>query len=113
MWANNETGTIFPVAEMAEMANAAGVMFHTDAVQAVGKIPMMLQDTKIDMLSLSGHKLHAPKGIGVLYLRRGTRYRPLLRGGHQERGRRAGTENTRVYCRLGQSLRTGAGVHRI
>ena len=103
MWANNETGTIFPVVEMAEMANAAGVMFHTDAVQAVGKIPMMLQDTKIDMLSLSGHKLHAPKGIGVLYLRRGTRYRPLLRGGHQERGRRAGTENTASIVGLGKA----------
>jgi cysteine desulfurase len=103
MWANNETGTIFPVAEMAEIANAAGVMFHTDAVQAVGKIPMMLQDTKIDMLSLSGHKLHAPKGIGVLYLRRGTRYRPLLRGGHQERGRRAGTENTASIVGLGKA----------
>ncbi len=103
MWANNETGTIFPVAEMAELANAAGVMFHTDAVQAVGKIPMMLQDTKIDMLSLSGHKLHAPKGIGVLYLRRGTRYRPLLRGGHQERGRRAGTENTASIVGLGKA----------
>jgi cysteine desulfurase len=85
------------------MANAAGVMFHTDAVQAVGKIPMMLQDTKIDMLSLSGHKLHAPKGIGVLYLRRGTRYRPLLRGGHQERGRRAGTENTASIVGLGKA----------
>ena len=103
MWANNETGTIFPVVEMAEMANAAGVMFHTDAVQAVGKIPMMLQDTKIDMLSMSGHKLHAPKGIGVLYLRRGTRYRPLLRGGHQERGRRAGTENTASIVGLGKA----------
>jgi cysteine desulfurase len=103
MWANNETGTIFPVAKMAEMANAAGVMFHTDAVQAVGKIPMMLQDTKIDMLSLSGHKLHAPKGIGVLYLRRGTRYRPLLRGGHQERGRRAGTENSASIVGLGKA----------
>ncbi len=103
MWANNETGTIFPVAQMAEMANAAGVMFHTDAVQAVGKIPMMLQDTKIDMLSLSGHKLHAPKGIGVLYLRRGTRYRPLLRGGHQERGRRAGTENSASIVGLGKA----------
>jgi len=103
MWANNETGTIFPVVEMADMANAAGVMFHTDAVQAVGKIPMMLQDTKIDMLSLSGHKLHAPKGIGVLYLRRGTRYRPLLRGGHQERGRRAGTENTASIVGLGKA----------
>jgi cysteine desulfurase len=103
MWANNETGTIFPVAEMAALANAAGVMFHTDAVQAVGKIPMMLQDTKIDMLSLSGHKLHAPKGIGVLYLRRGTRYRPLLRGGHQERGRRAGTENSASIVGLGKA----------
>ena len=103
MWANNETGTIFPVAEMAELAHEAGVMFHTDAVQAVGKIPMMLQDTKIDMLSLSGHKLHAPKGIGVLYLRRGTRYRPLLRGGHQERGRRAGTENSASIVGLGKA----------
>ncbi len=103
MWANNETGTIFPVEKMAEMANEAGVMFHTDAVQAVGKIPMNLQDTKIDMLSISGHKLHAPKGIGVLYLRRGTRFRPLLRGGHQERGRRAGTENTASIVALGKA----------
>ncbi len=103
MWANNETGNLFPVEKMAELAHAAGVMFHTDAVQAVGKIPMMLQDTKIDMLSLSGHKLHAPKGIGVLYLRRGTRYRPLLRGGHQERGRRAGTENTASIVGLGKA----------
>ena len=70
MWANNETGTIFPVVEMAELAAAKGIMFHTDAVQAVGKIPIDLKNTKIDMLSLSGHKLHAPKGIGVLYLRR-------------------------------------------
>ncbi len=103
MWANNETGTLFPVAKMAEIAHEAGVMFHTDAVQAVGKIPMMLKDTKIDMLSLSGHKLHAPKGIGVLYLRRGTRFRPLLRGGHQERGRRAGTENTASIVGLGKA----------
>ncbi len=103
MWANNETGTIFPVEAMAEMANAAGVMFHTDAVQAVGKIPLDLKNTKIDMLSLSGHKLHAPKGIGVLYLRRGTRYRPLLRGGHQERGRRAGTENAASIVALGKA----------
>jgi len=103
MWANNETGTIFPVVEMAQMAHDAGVMFHTDAVQTVGKIPMMLQDTKIDLLSLSGHKLHAPKGIGVLYLRRGARYRPLLRGGHQERGRRAGTENTASIIGLGKA----------
>lgn len=101
MWANNETGTLFPVEKMAEMAHAKGVMFHTDAVQVVGKIPLNLKSTKIDMLSLSGHKLHAPKGIGVLYLRRGARFRPLLRGGHQERGRRAGTENTPAIVGLG------------
>lgn len=103
MWANNETGTIFPVEKMAEMANAKGVMFHTDAVQAVGKIPIDLKNSKIDMLSLSGHKLHAPKGIGVLYLRRGVRFRPLLRGGHQERGRRAGTENAASIVALGKA----------
>lgn len=103
MWANNETGTIFPVLEMAEMADAKGIMFHTDAVQAVGKIPMNLADSKIHMLSLSGHKLHAPKGVGVLYLRRGVRFRPLLRGGHQERGRRAGTENTIGIVGLGKA----------
>ena len=101
MWANNETGTFFPVEEMARMADEAGIMFHTDAVQAVGKVPMNLQDTAIHMLSVSGHKLHAPKGIGVLYLRRGTRFRPLLRGGHQERGRRAGTENAASIVALG------------
>ena len=101
MWANNETGTIFPVEEMAEMAHEKGIMFHTDAVQAVGKLPIDLKTTTIDMLSLSGHKLHAPKGIGVLYLRRNTRFRPLLRGGHQERGRRAGTENSASIVGLG------------
>jgi len=101
MWANNETGTLFPVEEMAEMAHEKGVMFHTDAVQAVGKVPIDLKTTKIDMLSLSGHKLHAPKGIGVLYVRRNTRFRPLLRGGHQERGRRAGTENSASIVGLG------------
>ena len=103
MWANNETGTIFPVEEMAELAAAKGIMFHTDAVQAVGKLPIDLKNTKIDMLSLSGHKLHAPKGIGVLYLRRGCRFRPLLRGGHQERGRRAGTENSASIVGLGMA----------
>lgn len=108
MWANNETGTLFPVLEMAEMAHAAGVLFHTDAVQAVGKIPMDLKTTKIDMLSLSGHKLHAPKGIGVLYLKRGTRFRPLLRGGHQERGRRAGTENAAAIVGLGVACELAA-----
>jgi cysteine desulfurase len=103
MWANNESGTLFPVLEMADMAHDAGVMFHTDAVQAVAKIPMDLKSSRIDMLSLSGHKLHAPKGIGVLYLRRGVRYRPLLRGGHQERGRRAGTENAPAIVALGKA----------
>ena len=103
MWANNETGTLFPVEEMAEWASSAGVMFHTDAVQAVGKVPISLKESAIDMLSLSGHKLHAPKGVGVLYLRRGVRFRPLLRGGHQERGRRAGTENTASIVALGKA----------
>jgi len=103
MWANNESGTLFPVEEMADLARSAGVMFHTDAVQAVGKVPINLKDTCIDMLSLSGHKLHAPKGVGVLYLRRNTRFRPLLRGGHQERGRRAGTENTASIVALGKA----------
>jgi cysteine desulfurase len=101
MWANNETGTLFPVEEMAEMAHEKGILFHTDAVQAVGKVPIDLKNTKIDLLSLSGHKLHAPKGIGVLYVRRNTRFRPLLRGGHQERGRRAGTENSASIVGLG------------
>jgi cysteine desulfurase len=103
MWANNESGTLFPVEEMAELARSAGVMFHTDAVQAVGKVPIDLKETAIDMLSLSGHKLHAPKGVGVLYLRRNTRFRPLLRGGHQERGRRAGTENSASIVGLGKA----------
>lgn len=103
MWANNETGTIFPVAELAELAHESGALFHTDAVQAVGKIPISLKDNVIDMLSLSGHKLHAPKGIGALYVRRGVRFRPLLRGGHQERGRRAGTENAPAIIGLGRA----------
>ncbi|HEY5718202.1 MAG TPA: cysteine desulfurase NifS [Motiliproteus sp.] len=103
MWANNETGTLFPVEAMAKMARDAGVLFHTDAVQAAGKVAIDLKHSCIDMLSLSGHKLHGPKGIGVLYLRRGTRFRPLLRGGHQERGRRAGTENSAAIVGLGKA----------
>jgi cysteine desulfurase len=105
MWANNETGTLFPVLKMAEMAHSVGALFHTDAVQATGKAPIDLKNSAIDMLSLSGHKLHAPKGIGALYLRRGLRYRPLLRGGHQERGRRAGTENVAGIVGLGEAAR--------
>ncbi len=103
MYANNETGTIFPVEELARMAKEKGILFHTDAVQAVGKIPLNMQESAIDMLSLSGHKLHAPKGIGALYVRRGTRFRSFLRGGHQERGRRAGTENTTGIIGLGMA----------
>ena len=108
MWANNETGTIFPVEGLAEMAKGAGALFHTDAVQAVGKIPINLADTAIDMLSLSGHKLHGPKGIGALYVRRGTRFRALIRGGHQERGRRAGTENAPAIVGLGKAAELAA-----
>jgi cysteine desulfurase len=103
MWANNETGTIFPVEHLAELAHQHGAIFHTDAVQAVGKIPIDLKNSEIDMLSLSGHKLHAPKGIGALYVRRGVRFKPMLRGGHQERGRRAGTENAPAIIGLGKA----------
>jgi cysteine desulfurase len=93
MHANNETGVIFPVEEIAEIARMRNVVFHTDAVQSVGKIPFKLNQIPIDLLSLSGHKLHAPKGIGALYVRKGTRFSPFLIGGHQELNRRGGTEN--------------------
>lgn len=108
MMANNEVGNIYPVQKMAEMAREKGVLFHTDAVQAVGKVPFRLSETAIDMLSLSGHKLHAPKGIGVLYIRKGVRFRPFLRGGHQERGRRAGTENVPYIIGMGEAARLAA-----
>ena len=101
MFDNNEVGNIYPLQRMAEMASERGVLFHTDAVQAVGKTPIDLAHLPADMLSLSGHKLHAPKGIGVLYVRKGVRFRPFLRGGHQERGRRAGTENVPYIAGLG------------
>lgn len=103
MWANNETGTLFPVEEIARQAKARGIVFHTDAVQAVGKIPIDMSCSAIDMLSISGHKLHAPKGIGVLYLRKGTKFAPFLMGGHQEAGRRAGTENTAAIIGMGRA----------
>jgi len=108
MWANNETGVIFPVEEAARITHAKGALFHTDAVQAVGKLPINLGDTKIDMLSLSGHKLHAPKGIGVLYLRKGARFAPFMMGGHQERGRRAGTENVPYIAGIGKAAELAA-----
>ncbi len=101
MWANNETGVILPIPEMARAARDRGIPFHTDAVQAVGKIPIELELLDIDYLSLSGHKLHAPKGVGVLYVRRGTPFAPFMSGGHQEHGRRAGTENVASIIGLG------------
>lgn len=103
MWANNETGVIYPVEKMAKMAKERGILFHTDAVQAVGKIPINLKTLDIDYLSLSGHKLHAPKGVGVLYIKRGTLFVPFLTGGHQEHGRRGGTENVASIIGLGKA----------
>jgi cysteine desulfurase len=108
MWANNETGVIFPVEEAARLAHDKGILFHTDAVQAVGKIPINMKNNAIDMLSVSGHKLHAPKGIGVLYVRRGTKFSPFLIGGHQEKGRRGGTENTAGIIGLGKACELAA-----
>ncbi len=103
MYANNETGVIFPIAEIAEGLKERGVLFHTDAVQAAGKLRIDLKNLPVDMLSLSGHKLHAQKGIGVLYVRKGTRFSPFIIGGHQERGRRAGTENVATIAGLGKA----------
>lgn len=103
MWANNETGNIQPVIELGELARKNGALFHTDAVQAVGKVPMNLAELPIDMLSLSGHKFHAPKGIGALYVKRGVRFHPYIIGGHQEHGRRAGTENLASIVGLGKA----------
>ena len=103
MWANNETGVIFPVEQACEMAHAVGAAFHCDAVQAAGKIPIDLERIPIDLLSISGHKLHAPKGIGGLYVRKGTHFTAYLMGGHQEGGRRAGTENVASIVGLGRA----------
>ncbi len=103
MSANNETGTVFPVEQIARMVTDRGITFHTDAVQIVGKIPLNLSESRISLLSLSGHKLHAPKGVGVLYVRKGTRMTPFLLGGHQEGGRRAGTENVPGIVGLGKA----------
>ncbi|MGD4056810.1 aminotransferase class V-fold PLP-dependent enzyme, partial [Xanthomonas citri pv. citri] len=108
MWANNETGTVFPVEFLAKMARSAGALFHTDAVQAVGRIPIDLKNTEIDMLSLSGHKLHGPKGIGALYVRKGIKFKPLIVGGPQERRRRAGTENVPGVVGLGKAAQLAA-----
>ncbi len=103
MWANNETGTVFPVERLARMAHGVGALFHTDAVQAVGRIAIDMKSNEIDMLSLSGHKLHGPKGIGALYVRKGVKFKPLIHGGHQERRRRGGTENVPAIVGLGKA----------
>lgn len=108
MSANNETGTIFAFEQIAEMVTDRGITFHTDAVQIVGKMPLNLSESRIDLLSLSGHKLHAPKGVGVLYVRKGTRIAPFLLGGHQEGGRRAGTENVPGIVGLGKACELAA-----
>src|SRR5207244_3659495 len=103
MWANNETGVLFPVEKIAEICRQKGVLFHTDAVQATGKIPMRLRDTAINFLSLSTHKFHGPKGAGALYVNRRTRFRPLIAGGGQENERRGGTENVASIVGLGKA----------
>jgi cysteine desulfurase len=108
MWANNETGVLFPVEQIAEICRAKGVLFHTDAVQAVGKIPIRLRDTVINFLSLSAHKFHGPKGVGALYVNRRTRFHPLIEGGGQENGRRGGTESVASIAGLGKAAERAA-----
>ena len=108
MYANNESGVIFPIEEIGEILKERKIIFHTDAVQAVGKLPIDVKKLPVDMLSLSGHKIHAPKGIGALYLRRGTRFYPYIIGGHQENGRRAGTENIASIIGLGKACELAA-----
>lgn len=108
MWANNETGTIFPIEDIAQNLADKNVVFHTDAVQAAGKIPVDVKKTPVDLLALSGHKLHAPKGIGALYIKKGTRFSPFLVGGHQEKGRRGGTENVASIIGMGKAYELAA-----
>ncbi|MEE8551750.1 MAG: cysteine desulfurase NifS [Desulfobacterales bacterium] len=108
MWANNESGVIFPIEKISRIVKEGGAVFHTDAVQAVGKIPIDLNKIDVDMLSLSGHKLHGPKGVGALYVRKGTKFSPFLIGGHQESGRRGGTENVASVVGLGKASELAA-----
>jgi len=112
MWANNETGVLFPIHEIAEIVRKKHALFHTDAVQAVGKIPLNLAESKINFLSLSGHKLHCPKGVGVLYVNRRTKFAPYLIGGGQENGKRAGTQNVASIVALGKACEVaGHNLH--
>jgi len=108
MWANNESGVIFPIEEIGGVLKEKGIVFHTDAVQVVGKIPIDLKNVDVDMFSLSGHKFHGPKGVGALYVRKGTKYSPFLIGGHQEKGRRGGTENVASIIGLGKASELAA-----
>jgi cysteine desulfurase len=103
MWANNETGVLLPVPEIADICVAKGVMFHTDAVQMAGKLPLDLKTVPVNFLSLSMHKLHAPRGAGVLFVRKHTRFSPFIRGGNQENGKRAGTENVAAIVAAGKA----------
>ena len=108
MWANNETGTVFPMDRIQDITREKGVLFHSDAVQVVGKLPVRLRDSGIHLLSLSGHKLHCPKGVGVLYVNRRSRFSALMTGGGQENGRRAGTENVASIVGLGKACELAA-----
>jgi cysteine desulfurase len=108
MYANNEVGNVFPIGDIGNVLRERRILFHTDAVQVPGKLPLDMKTLPVDMLSLSGHKLHAPKGIGVLYVRKGTRFYPYIIGGHQEKGRRAGTENVASIIGLGKACELAA-----
>jgi len=109
MWANNETGVLFPIEQISEIVRAKGALFHTDAVQVIGKLPVQLRDAKINFLSLSGHKLHCPKGVGALYVNRRTKFNPFITGGSQESGKRAGTQNVASIVALGKACEVAAG----
>ena len=110
MWANNETGVIFPIEEITAKSREKDILFHTDAVQAAGKVPIDVSRVAVDMLSISGHKIHAPKGVAALYVRKGFKLSPYMIGGHQEKGRRGGTENTAAIIGLGKACEL-AGHH--